>query len=122
MHEKNFPLRIGWGEGSRVRWLLRSLCSLAGRIPCLLFVSFACFAVPAPATVFTTNLTLTETNFAYDGQDIVIDGATVAIDGPHAFHSLLQTRVQPPMPAYSAPSHAAWIEAKCPSQCSISKP
>jgi YD repeat-containing protein len=32
-------------------------------------VSFVCFAVPAPAAVFTTNLTITETNFAHDGQD-----------------------------------------------------
>jgi hypothetical protein len=47
--------------------------------------------VPVPAAVFTTNLTITETNFAYDGQDIVIDGATAAIDGPHAFNSLLLT-------------------------------
>jgi hypothetical protein len=46
---------------------------------------------PLQAATFTTNLTLTETNFTYDGQDILIDGATVAIDGPHAFNSLLLT-------------------------------
>lgn len=43
------------------------------------------------STVFTTNAVISETNFAYDGQDIVIDGATVAIDGLHAFNSLLLT-------------------------------
>ena len=49
------------------------------------------FAPQLSAAVFTTNLTLSETNFTYDGQDIVIQGATVTIDGPHAFHSLFLT-------------------------------
>jgi hypothetical protein len=34
------------------------------------------FVVNSSAAVFTNNLTLSETNTAYDGQDIVIDGAT----------------------------------------------
>ena len=68
------PLRAGERAGVRCRF-----ASLF-----FFFVYFACFVVTAPAAVFTTNLTLSETNFAYDGQDIVMDGATVAIDGPHA--------------------------------------
>ena len=47
----------------------------------LLALAAACLSPPAPAAVFTTNLALSETNFAYDGQDIVIDGVTVAITG-----------------------------------------
>jgi hypothetical protein len=59
----------------------------------LAFVCLVHFVVNSScAAVFTTNLTLSETNTAYDGQDIVIDGnITVTIDGPHAFNSLLAT-------------------------------
>ena len=48
---------------------------------------------PCVAATFTANALISETNTAYDGQDLVISGAgvTVAIDGPHAFHSLLLT-------------------------------
>jgi hypothetical protein len=48
------------------------------------FVSFACFVVPTPAAVFITNSIITETNFAYDGQDIVVSGATLTVDGRHS--------------------------------------
>jgi hypothetical protein len=48
--------------------------------------------VSPSAAVFTSNVTITETNLTLDGQDIAIDGAvTVTIDGPHAFNSLLLT-------------------------------
>jgi hypothetical protein len=62
-------------------------------LPFLLLILLLLLLFPslAPAAVFTTNLTLTETNFAYDGQDIVIDGAMVAIDGLHAFNSYAKT-------------------------------
>lgn len=38
------------------------------------------------AVTFTNTVTISETNTAYDGQDIVVDGATVTIDGPHSFN------------------------------------
>jgi hypothetical protein len=61
------------------------------RLLCLFAAQLSTFNPQLSAAVFTNNLTLTETNFAYDGQDIVIDGATVVIDGPSAFNSLLLT-------------------------------
>ena len=60
---------------------------LSHLLPFLLLILLS--SPSTPAAVFTTNLTLSETNFAYDGQDIVINGATVAIDGPHTFSSTL---------------------------------
>ena len=53
----------------------------------LFLITVLCPLSSGFAAVFTNALTLSETNTAYDGQDIVIQGATVAIDGPHAFHS-----------------------------------
>ena len=58
----------------------------------LVQLSLLVSSLEAAAITFTTGFTITETNFAYDGQDIVISGATVAIDGAHAFNSLLLTR------------------------------
>jgi hypothetical protein len=48
-----------------------------------------CFVVNSAAAVFTNNLTISETNTAYDGLALVISGAsvTVALDGPPAFDS-----------------------------------
>ncbi len=43
------------------------------------------------AATFTNNITITETNTTYEGQDIVISGATVTIDGPHSFNSIRLT-------------------------------
>src|SRR5688572_17203462 len=40
------------------------------------------------AIVFSTGTTIGESNFTFDGQDIVINGATVAINGPHSFNSV----------------------------------
>jgi hypothetical protein len=82
------PLAHRMGEGSGVR-ALEWVWERAGvrcRFPLLLllFVCLACFAVPTPAAIFTTNLTLTETNFTYDGQDIVVSGATLTVDGRHS--------------------------------------
>jgi hypothetical protein len=60
-------------------------------------ISAFCFLLsvfPLPAQVWITNsLTISETNAAYDGQDLVISGpgVTVAMDGPHHFNSLLLT-------------------------------
>ena len=87
------PKRIGRKELKDLKekpapFSLRSLRSLAAKILCLLSACFAYFEVPASAAVFTNNLTLSETNAAYDGQDIVISGATLTVDGPHAFNSL----------------------------------
>jgi len=57
-------------------------------IACLLWA----ILVPAVrAAVFTNNLTITESNTSFDGQDIVIDGATLTVDGRHSFNSLLLT-------------------------------
>ena len=38
--------------------------------------------------VFTSGMSISETNTTYDGQDILIDGTGVAIDGPHNFDSV----------------------------------
>ena len=43
------------------------------------------------AATITTNLTLSEANLTYEGQDIVVSGATLTLDGPHAFNSLFLT-------------------------------
>lgn len=47
--------------------------------------------VTSSAAEFTTPATLSETDTAYDSQDIAIDGTTVTIDGAHSFNSLLLT-------------------------------
>ena len=64
-------------------------CEVAPRLafslsPLLLFVWFVCFAVHAPAATFTTNALITETDTAFDGQDIVVSGATLTVDGRHS--------------------------------------
>jgi hypothetical protein len=38
--------------------------------------------------IFTSDVTISETNTTYDGQDILIDNATITIDGPHPFDSV----------------------------------
>ncbi|MCY2962585.1 MAG: hypothetical protein NT069_02860 [Planctomycetota bacterium] len=38
--------------------------------------------------IFSAATTISETNTAFDGKDLLIDGATVAIDGPHSFNSV----------------------------------
>lgn len=43
------------------------------------------------AVTFTNLASISETNTAYDGQDIFVDGAAVTIDGPHSFNSVLLT-------------------------------
>lgn len=40
-------------------------------------------------TVFTSNTTINDGDFAYDGQDITIRGCTVTINGDHAFRSII---------------------------------
>ena len=66
------------GRGQRLHCLYCALCPLH---------SGFC----ASAATFTNNVTLSETNTAYDGQDIIVDGATVTIDGPHSFNSVRLT-------------------------------
>ena len=39
----------------------------------------------ALAATFTTNAVISETNFAYDGQDLVVSGATLTVDGRHSY-------------------------------------
>lgn len=108
------PLRIGcigWGEGSRVR------CSPF--LPLILLL-LSLSLLPAPAAVFTTNLTITETNLAYDGQDIVISGATVAIDGPHAFDSPYDSKKRSNPLARSAVFNSPSCVHSRPSRCNVS--
>ena len=69
-----------------IRRRFRSALTLA-----LVQLSLLVSSLEAAAITFTTGFTITETNFAYDGQDIVISGATIAIDGPQGFNSLLLT-------------------------------
>jgi hypothetical protein len=55
-------------------------------------VAFAIAAMGSPVlaqTVFTTNTTISDTNFSFDGQDIIIRGCTVTINGAHNFNSII---------------------------------
>jgi hypothetical protein len=55
-------------------------------------VAFVIAALGSPAfaqTVFTTNTTISDSNFSFDGQDIIIRGCTVTINGAHAFNSII---------------------------------
>lgn len=55
-------------------------------------IPFLCLAtLKGFSAILSSNVTISETNRLYDGEDLVIDGAAVAIDGPHAFNSLLLT-------------------------------
>ena len=51
-------------------------------------------AVPARADthIFTTNTTISDTNFTYEGDDIVVQGCTLTINGGHEFNSLTVER------------------------------
>ena len=57
----------------------------------LVQLSLLVSSLEAAAITFTTGFTITETNFAYDGQDIVVSGAMLTVDGRHSFNSLLLT-------------------------------
>ena len=92
------PPLLNRGEGRGEESILGRFTRHASRLRPLttvlfLLISVLCPATSALAAIFTSNTTITETNLAYEGQDIVISGAgvTVAIDGPHAFNSLLLT-------------------------------
>jgi hypothetical protein len=57
---------------------------------------FACLAglaglLSLHANTFTTPITISETDTAYDGQDIVISNTVVTLDRAHSFNSLLLT-------------------------------
>src|SRR5579863_5035875 len=41
-----------------------------------------------PTVTITTPTSITETNSAFDGDNIIINGTTVAIDGAHSFNSI----------------------------------
>jgi hypothetical protein len=85
------PKRIGRKELKDLKegsapFSLRSLCSFVANSALasirvysrFLFVCLVCFVVNSSSSaVFTNNLTLSETNTAYDGQDIVISGANL---------------------------------------------
>ena len=49
------------------------------------------FAPLARAVTFTSNVTISEGDTTYDGQDIIVDGATATINGAHSFTSLSLT-------------------------------
>ena len=51
----------------------------------LVQLSLLVSSLEAAAITFTTGFTITETNFAYDGQDIVVSGATLTVDGRHSY-------------------------------------
>ena len=54
-------------------------------------LAISCPAI-ADTIVFTTNTTISDTNFTYDGHDIVVEGCTVTINGAHLFNSLVVQR------------------------------
>src|SRR5215475_6762385 len=66
------------------RWLATLLLATA------LFTVFS-QRLAASSAVFTNDVTISETDTNYDGQDIVVDGATVTVNGAHSFNSLLLT-------------------------------
>jgi hypothetical protein len=43
----------------------------------------------AATVTFTNSVTISETNLANEGEDIIVSGATLTADGPHAFNFLL---------------------------------
>ena len=53
-----------------------------------LWLTVICFAPLARAVTFTGNVTISEGDTTYDGQDIIVDGATATINGAHSFTSL----------------------------------
>ena len=73
------------GSGSAFR-SSRALVALA------LWLAVVGFAPLARAVTFTTNVTISEGDTTYDGQDIIVDGATATINGAHSFTSLSLNR------------------------------
>lgn len=81
------PHRFDWAE-----LFTRTSILARVRLGCLFAtLLLSSFPLLVPAATFTTNLTLSETNTTYDGQDIIVSAATLTLDGPHAFNSLLLT-------------------------------
>src|SRR5262245_55022870 len=60
-----------------VRFSLRALVALT-------VIHTSAFA----QTTFTTNTTINDGDFTFDGQDITVQGCTVTINGAHTFNSL----------------------------------
>jgi hypothetical protein len=100
---------------------LQSARRLAAVVTIAILALIAHVALAGRVTL-TNNLTIIETNFTYDGEDIVVSGATLTVHGPHAFNSHLLTNLTAPLLRYSLPFHAALMAPKCPSQCSSSTP
>ena len=53
-----------------------------------LWLAVVGFAPLVCAVTFTSNVTISEGDTTYDGQDIIVDGATATINGAHSFTSL----------------------------------
>ena len=53
-----------------------------------LWLAVVGFAPLARAVTFTSNVTISEGDTTYDGQDIIVDGAAATINGAHSFTSL----------------------------------
>ena len=49
-----------------------------------LWLAVVCFAPVSRAVTFTGNVTISEGDTTYDGQDIIVNGATVTINGAHS--------------------------------------
>ena len=73
------------GSGLAFRFS-RALVALA------LWLAVAGFAPLLRAVTFTGNVSISEGDTTYDGQDIIVDGATATINGAHSFTSLSLTR------------------------------
>ena len=65
----------------------------AQRIPVWLAVLLlATIVTPsAQGAIFSTDTTIAEANFTYEGQDIVVDRATLTLNGAHRFRSMVLT-------------------------------
>jgi hypothetical protein len=88
-----------FGSGSAFRFA-RTLVAF------VLWLAMVGFAPVSRAVTFTSNVTISEGDTTYDGQDIIVDGATATINGAHSFNSLSLirrlTRTDSPPPHRSA--------------------
>ena len=94
-----------FGSGSAFRFS-RALVAFA------LWLAVVCFAPLSHAVTFTSNVTISEGDTTYDGQDIIMDGATATINGAHSFTSLslINGAVLTHSPCTAAATHKLEIE------------
>jgi hypothetical protein len=91
------PLRAGKRAGVRCPFVRSQPSTFKPQLVACLLAAIALTSDVCPVTsgasaatvTFTSNVTISETDLAYEGQDIIVSGATLTADGPHAFNFLL---------------------------------